>query len=35
MLVRQANQKSGICHYWYFLNKGFNRGFTHENYGML
>ena len=23
MLIEQANQKSDICHYWYFLNKGF------------
>ena len=23
MLIRQANRKSDICHYWYFLNKGF------------
>ena len=24
MIIRQANQKSFICHYWYCLNKGFN-----------
>ena len=23
MLIRQANRKSDICQYWYFLNKGF------------
>ena len=23
MLTRQENQKNDICHYWYFLNKGF------------
>ena len=23
MLTRQENQKNYICHYWYFLNKGF------------
>ena len=23
MLKRQANQECDICHYWYFLNKGF------------
>ena len=29
------SKECGICHYRYFLNKGFNRGFTLENYGML
>ena len=25
MLTKQENQKKcNICHYWYFLNKGFN-----------
>ena len=24
ILIRQANQKCDICHYWYFLDKGFN-----------
>ena len=23
MLIRQKHHKSIICHYWYFLNKGF------------
>ena len=23
MLIRQVNQKTDICHYWYILGKGF------------
>ena len=23
MFIKQVHQKSDICHYWYFLNKGF------------
>ena len=24
ILLRQANQKCDVCHYWYFLDKGFD-----------